>query len=267
MDRDTITWLGQSTFLIRMGGKVILTDPFLTANAFPVAGIGPRRFAPPGIAISNLPPVDMLIISHDHHDHLDPKTLKALPGKEKIEVFVPLGLMTFFAEIGYTKIREFDWFHSASVGDIAVTALPAVHNSGRGLNNKNKNLWCSWSLRAGTINLYFAGDTAYSPTAFTEIGDKHGPFDAALLPIGAYEPREFMIAYHVNPEEAVQMGIDLKARNMAAMHWGTLDLSDEPYGEPPERFKAKALKEGISEERIWILKIGETRAIQHRGPQ
>ena len=256
---NTVTWLGQSAFLIRIDGKTVLTDPFLTERAFPITGVGPKRFVRPGIAIKDLPPIDVLVVSHDHHDHLDPKTLKLLPGKEKITVFAPLGLRTFFEKIGYKNVHELDWFQSESIHGIAVMALPAVHNSGRRLNNKNKTLWCSWSLSNKTVNIYFAGDTAYSPTAFIEIGDKYGPFDVAFLPIGAYEPRDFMIAYHATPEEAVQIGIDLKAKNLVAMHWGTIDLSDEPYWEPPERFRTKALQEGFLEKNAWLMKIGETR--------
>lgn len=257
-DQNTVTWLGHSTFLIRIGGKNILTDPFLTNRAFPLSWAGPMRYTPPGINIEDLPPLDMLIISHDHHDHLDPKTIEALPHKENIAVFAPLGLKVFFEKRGYKIIHELDWHQSVTVGDIAFTSLPAVHNSGRGLNNQNRTLWCSWAIRNSSVNVFFAGDTAYSSGAFKEAGGKHGPFDAALVPIGAYEPRDFMRAYHANPEEAVQIGLDLNAKTLIAMHWGTIDLSDEPYWEPPERFRKKGATSGYSEERIWVMKIGET---------
>lgn len=260
-DRDTVTWLGQSTFLIRIDGKTILTDPFLTDNAFPLSWGGPKRYTPPGIELKNLPPIDIIVISHDHHDHLDPKTIKALPNKENISAFVPVGLKIFFKDIGYKDIHELDWFESVSLDGITITALPSVHNSGRGLNNQNKTLWCSWEIRSASMNLFFAGDTAYSSHAFKEIGDEHGPFDAALLPIGAYEPRDFMQAYHTTPEEAVQIGLDLKATTLIAMHWGTIDLSDEPYWEPPKRFREKARKAGIPDGRTWVMKIGETRVM------
>lgn len=264
-EMDTVTWLGQSTFLIRIDGKTILTDPFLTDNAFPLARVGPKRFVPPGIEIKNLPSIDILLISHDHHDHLDPKTIKALSNKEKMVVFVPLGLKEFFQERGYKTIHELDWFQTVALDGFTLTALPAVHNSGRGLNDKNKTLWCSWALRDRSLNLYFAGDTAYSSRIFKEIGKAYGPFDAALLPIGAYEPRDFMIAYHATPEEAVQIGIDLNAKTLIAMHWGTIDLSDEPYWEPPQRFIAAANKAGIPEQDVWRMKIGETRVLQGNG--
>jgi N-acyl-phosphatidylethanolamine-hydrolysing phospholipase D len=260
-DQNTITWLGQSTFLIRIDGKNILTDPFLTNNAFPLSWGGPERYTPPGMKIRDLPPIDILIISHDHHDHLDPKTIEALPHKENIAVFAPLGLRGFFEERGYERIHELDWHQSATTHDITLTALPAVHNSGRGLNNQNKNLWCSWAVRNTSVNLFFAGDTAYSSNAFKEIGAVHGPFDAALVPIGAYEPRDFMRAYHANPEETVRIGLDLKAKTLIAMHWGTIDLSDEPYWEPPRRFREKAEASGYAEDRAWVMKIGETRVL------
>jgi L-ascorbate metabolism protein UlaG (beta-lactamase superfamily) len=260
-DQNTITWLGQSTFLIRIDGKNVLTDPFLTNNAFPLSWGGPERYSPPGLKIKNLPPIDIVIISHDHHDHLDPKTLAALPRKENIAILVPLGLKDMIEEMGFKTIHELDWHQSVTIGEITLTALPAVHNSGRGLNNQNKNLWCSWAIRNTSINLYFAGDTAYSSSAFKEIGAMHGPFDVALVPIGAYEPRDFMRAYHANPEEAVQIGLDLNAKTLIAMHWGTIDLSDEPHWEPPQRFRAHANANGYPAEQAWVLKIGETRAL------
>ncbi len=261
-DQNTITWLGQSTFLIRIDGRTILTDPFLTNRAFPLSWAGPKRYSPPGLKIASLPPIDFLIISHDHHDHLDPKTIKALPNKENITVFVPIGLKGFFEERGYTTIHELDRQQSVTIGEFTLTALPAVHNSGRGLNNQNKTLWCSWVIRNTSANIFFAGDTAYSSGVFKEIGAMQGPFDVALVPIGAYEPRDFMRAYHANPEEAVQIGLDLNAKTLIAMHWGTIDLSDEPYWEPPRRFREKAGASGYTEDRTWILKIGETRVMR-----
>jgi L-ascorbate metabolism protein UlaG (beta-lactamase superfamily) len=263
-DQNTITWLGQSTFLLRMNGKNILTDPFLTNNAFPFSWGGPERYAPPGIKIVNLPQIDILIISHDHHDHLDPKTIEALPHKESITVLVPLGLREFFEERGYKTIYELDWHQAVTLGEFTLTALPAVHNSGRGLNNQNMTLWCSWAIRNTSANIFFAGDTAYSTGAFQEIGAMHGPFDAAIVPIGAYEPRDFMRAYHANPEEAVQIGLDLNAKTLIAMHWGTIDLSDELYWTPPRRFREKAGASGYAEDRTWVMKIGETRGMQFR---
>ena len=260
-EHNTLTWLGHSTFLLRLDGKTILTDPFLTANAFPLSRGGPRRHAPPGIQITNLPAIDILVLSHDHLDHLDPKTLRALPHKEKIAVFVPLGLKRFVEKCGYAAVHELDWRQSAAVGGLTFTALPAVHNSGRGPNNRNKTLWCSWAIRSAAANLFFAGDTAYSPVAFKEIGAARGPFDAALVPIGAYEPRNLMRAYHANPEEAVRIGLELEARTLVAMHWGTIELSDEPFGNPPRRFRKKAAASGYAEDRIWTMKIGETRVL------
>jgi N-acyl-phosphatidylethanolamine-hydrolysing phospholipase D len=259
--RNTVTWLGHSAFLIRIDGITILTDPFLTQNAFPYTWGGPKRFVPPGIDIDNLPPIDILLISHDHHDHLDPKTIRALPHKERIAVMVPLGLKGFFEKDNYRIIRELDWFERISIDGFTVTALPAIHNSGRGLNSRNATLWCSWSVRNASAGLYFAGDTAYSSQAFKEIGCGYGPFDAALIPIGAYEPRDFMISCHANPEEAVQIGLDVRAKRLIAMHWGTIDLSDEPYWDPPKRFTDAARKAGVSEKDVWVMRIGETRIL------
>lgn len=154
-DEDTLTWLGHSTFLIKIGGKVILTDPFLSDIASPFF-IGPRRFIPPGITHRNLPPIDVIMVSHDHADHLDAKAIEELPRKETIEVIVPLGLKPFFTERGYGRVTELDWNQAASVGDVRFEALPAVHSSGRKAAKLdwNKTLWCSWAISAGGMRIF-----------------------------------------------------------------------------------------------------------------
>ncbi len=257
--RDTLTWLGHAAFLVRTGGKTILTDPYLTPHASPFTFMGPRRFVPPGISIPRLPPVDVLIVSHNHYDHLDARAVEALAGKERMVVLVPLGLGDFFRRRGYRDVRELDWHDRARIGEVTVTALPAIHFSSRGLFDRNKTLWMSAAITSPTQRLYFSGDTAYGPV-FRELGARYGPFDAALVSIGAYLPQEIMKATHTTPEEAVRLGLDLGARRLVAMHWGTVVLTDEPPFEPPERF-AKAAREAGLDGRAWLMKIGETRAL------
>ncbi len=258
---NSITWLGHATFLIRIYGKTILTDPFLTEFASPFWEFGPRRYVQPGISLANLPPIDMVVVSHNHLDHLDAETVESLQGKEKIHVFVPLGLKEFFKDRGYTNIEELDWNESSTYGGIELTALPVVHFSGRGLNDKNKTLWCSWSISSQYKKVFFSGDTSYSPTIFKTIGKENGPYDLAIVSIGAYKTRKFGPASHLAPEEAVKVAMETKSNTALAMHWGTIELSDEPLWEPPIRFKKAAQDNGISSEQTWVMKIGETRRL------
>ena len=257
---NTLTWIGQSTFLIRLEGEMILTDPFFSEYAGPYS-MGPRRFIKPGISAENLPLIDIIVISHNHYDHLDETLIKALPNKRDIHVFAPLGLKSFFTERGYSQIHELDWYENASVNTLQITALPSVHYSGRRLSDKNKTLWCSWGINAPSGRYYFLGDSAYSPTLFKEIGKNFNTFDLALLPIGTYGNKKYGVNNHTTPEEAVSVGIDVNANRVLGIHWGTIEMSDEPPWEPPIRFKAAAQKAGISSEHIWIMKIGETRIL------
>lgn len=258
--RDSVTWLGQSTFIIKLDGVTILTDPYLTTYASSVWGIGPRRFVPPGITIENLPPIDIIILSHNHLDHLDAETVESIKDKDSIQVYVPLGLRSFFIERGYSQVEELDWNEQRISGPLKLTALPTIHHSGRSIGDKNETLWCSWSIQSSSQNLYFIGDSGYSTTTFKAIGEKMGPFDVALLTIGAYKTRQGDPVTHLYPEDAVKVGLDLKAETLVGMHWGTIQLSDEPPFEPPVRFRKAAAKAGYSSENIWVMKIGETRS-------
>lgn len=256
----SITWVGHSTYLLRLENKHFLLDPFFSDIASPLP-IGPERFVPPGIALDKLPPIDGLVISHNHYDHLDAKAIKAFHDKEKIIVLVPLGLKPFFTKRGYGNVRELDWQQSTEIGGITLTALPAVHFSGRGINDRNETLWCSWAIQTPSRSIFFAGDTGYSPVIFKGIGQTFKSFDIAIVPIGAYDPAHVMQPVHTNPEEAIQMANDVNADLIIPSHWGTITLTDEPPWEPIERYRAFALKNGISDGRACIMKIGETRVI------
>ncbi|MCP4755767.1 MAG: hydrolase [Proteobacteria bacterium] len=262
--KNTITWLGQSTFLIRMGGKTILTDPYLTEYASPFSVFGPRRFSSPGISLENLPSIDIIVVSHNHLDHLDEETVESIKNKKDVRVYVPLGIKSFFTERNYTQVEELDWHEQKSVDGLKLTALPTVHHSGRSMGDKDKTLWCSWAIASPSASVYFIGDSGYSPTIFKNIGLKHGPFDAALVTIGTYKTRESGPITHLYPHEAVQVGLEVKAKSIVAMHWGTIELSDEPHFEPPERFIRAAKKAGINEKRAWVMKIGETRELSSK---
>lgn len=260
IEGDSITWLGHATFLIRTSGKKILTDPFLSEFASPVSLAGPRRFVDPGITLESIPSIDIVVVSHNHYDHLDDKTIVSLKNKERIHVVVPLGLKSFFAERGYKKITELDWQVSVAIGNIELTSLPSVHDSARSTSDQNKTLWSSWAIKSPERKILFVGDTGYSEEVYRDIGEKHGSFDYAILPIGAYEPRELMWMSHVTPEEAISIGIDVCATTLVASHWGTVSsLSDEPPFEPPVRFKNAGNSNGFSNQELWIMKVGETR--------
>jgi N-acyl-phosphatidylethanolamine-hydrolysing phospholipase D len=257
---DSLTWLGHASFLIRLDGRTILTDPFLSSHASPVPPFGPERFAPPALAPAQLPPIDIILLSHNHYDHLDLPTIEALPARERIRAIVPLRLGHYFRSRGFGGVRELDWHDEEEVAGITVTGLPAIHRSKRALFDRNETLWGGYAVQGGRRRIYFAGDTGYGPV-FKALGRSVRPFDLALLPIGAYEPRLLMKAVHVNPEEAVQVARELNARRIVAMHWGAIQLADEPPFEPPERFRVAARAAGYGDDDAWVMRIGETRAI------
>jgi L-ascorbate metabolism protein UlaG (beta-lactamase superfamily) len=259
-EHESITWLGHAAFLIRVGGKTLLTDPYLSEYASPLGAMGPQRFVPPGLAVGDLPPIDVLIVSHNHYDHLDLATVESLPGKERIVVLVPLGLGDVFRERGYVDVRELDWHQSVEFDGITVTALPAIHFSRRGYSDINRTLWMGTMIDSGRSRIYFSGDTGYGPV-FARLGAKYGPFDLALVPIGAYLPESIMSPVHTTPEEAVALGLDLRAQVLLAHHWGTVVLSDEPPFEPPGGFLAAGHLRGLADDRLWLLRIGETRPV------
>jgi N-acyl-phosphatidylethanolamine-hydrolysing phospholipase D len=262
IESDSITWLGHASFLIRIANKTILTDPFLSKYASPVSWAGPTRFVESPIPINKLPSIDIVIVSHNHYDHLDDETVSNLKNKDNIHIVVPLGLKPYFIERGYTKVTALDWGQSVSVEGIEMTAEPAVHDSARSMSDHNETLWASWVINGAQKRIFFIGDTGYSDTIFKSLGDKYGSFDYAILPIGAYEPRELMWMSHTTPEEAVSIGIDVRAKTLIASHWGTISsLSDEPIFSPPVRFKKSGNDNGLLDKDLWIMKVGETKPL------
>jgi N-acyl-phosphatidylethanolamine-hydrolysing phospholipase D len=257
---DSVTWLGHASFLIRLDGRTILTDPFLTDHASPLPPLGPRRFAPPALRPGQLPRIDAILLSHNHYDHLDLATIEALSGKAQIQVVVPLRLAGYFTERGYRNVQEIDWYQQTVVHGLRITALPAIHFSKRTLFDRNQTLWTGYVIQSRRRRLYFAGDTAYGPV-FAELAAGLDRFDLALLPIGAYEPWVLMRGSHTTPEQAVQIGQEFRAARLVAMHWGSIVLTDEPPFEPPERFRRAAAAAGYRDDTAWIMRVGETRPI------
>lgn len=251
----TVTWVGHATLLVQLDGVNLLTDPQWSERASPVSFAGPRRMNAPGLRFEDLPPIHLVLISHDHYDHLDEATVLRLAREHRPRFFVPLGLAAWLADRGVENVVERDWWERAELRGVTFVCTPAQHSSGRGLHDQNERLWASWAVLGAARRLYFAGDTGYYP-GLKEIA-RLGPFDLALLPIGGYSRLDGGHPNHLNPEEAVRLFEDLGARLMVPMHWGTFDLNREPADEPPARLRAAALAAGV-ERRIEPLRPGQT---------
>ena len=258
---NSVTWIGHATLLMQLSGFNVLTDPQFSQRASPVQWVGPERVVRPGVSVSDLPEIDYVVISHDHYDSLDVGSIEALFNRkegERTTFIVPLGLKSWFQNLGITRVIELDWWESYTQDNITFTAVPTQHWSKRYLFSGNSTLWAAWVVKTPGFNFYFCGDSGYYAPIFKEVGKKMGPFDLAAIPIGAYEPRWFMKDKHVNPEEAVQVHLDLKAKRSVGIHWGTFILSDEPLDEPPQKLSEALNKFGVSKEIFMLLKHGET---------
>jgi len=273
--QPAVTWIGHASVLAQLGGLTMLTDPVFSERASPFSFAGPRRHQPPGLSLGQLPHVDLVVVSHNHYDHLDADSVDALnrqAGGAPLFV-VPLGLKSWFAERGITNVVELDWWQSHHLagpkGDVEVILVPAQHWSARGLGDRMQTLWGGYAVFASDCHLFFAGDTAYSRDftrvrqRFAERQGEHG-FDIALIPIGAYEPRWFMSNQHVNPQEAVKIHLDLGAKQSIGIHWGTFELTDESLDEPPKALAAARREQRVSEADFGVLAIGETRKLSLR---
>jgi N-acyl-phosphatidylethanolamine-hydrolysing phospholipase D len=246
----SVTFVGHATVAVHDDDDVFLTDPHFGPRA-----LLPGRWTPPGIPIEAVPPDAFAVISHNHYDHLDAGTVDRLP--ETIDWYVPLGLADWFRARGRERVVELDWWQSAKRGRWTITCLPSQHWSRRIWQGTNTTLWCSWLLDNGERRYYFAGDTGYFH-GFREFAERFGPIDVALLPIGAFEPRDFMRYQHLNPEDAVRAFLDLDARWLVPVHWGCFDLAFEPLDLPPKLLeKAVAQEPALNADRVRILAVGE----------
>lgn len=230
-----VTMIGHATALIQAGGQNILTDPVWSGRASPVGFAGPRRVCPPGVAFDDLPPIDTVLLSHNHYDHLDIATLRRLVARDAPRIITPLGNDTIVRHaIPAARVDTGDWWSSFALGrGLEASIVPAQHWSSRGLRDARQALWGGFMLRSPDALVYFAGDTGYGDGAiFHRLRQRYGSPDLALLPIGAYAPRWFMAAQHTNPDEAVQIMLDLDARHALGIHWGVFPLSDEGRDTP-----------------------------------
>ena len=248
-DGIVATWVGQSTVLLRSASATILTDPIFSDRAGPLPWAGPRRAAPPGVDFAAVPKVDVILLSHDHFDHCDLPTLRMLARRDDPLAVAPLAHRPLLAGAGLRRIVELDWWqaHACAPG-LDATLVPALHWCRRRPFGTNRRLWGGFMLRAGRRLVYFAGDSGYDQRLFAGIGGRFGAPDLAILPIGAYEPRWFMRSAHMNPPEAVQAHLDVRARRSIGVHWGTFQLTDEGREEPVRALAEARRLAGLSSE-------------------
>lgn len=255
----SVTFIGHSTFLIRLPHMTLLTDPIFSERCSPVSWAGPKRARPPGRRFHDLPRIDLLLLSHNHYDHMDLPSLRAIKRRDNPGVITPLGNARHLAKAGLHQVTELDWWQETRLGNGArVTATPARHFSARSLWDRGQSLWGGFMLELGRHRLFFAGDSG-DGGHWAEIGQRLGPPDLALIPIGAYEPRPVMAPVHINPAEAVGAHIALGARQSIGMHFGTFQLTDEPPEAPPRDLAAARLAAGLPDEAFVTLRFGETR--------
>ncbi len=280
-----VTWIGHATALVQASGLNVLTDPIFSERAFPVQMAGPKRTQPPGVAMVDLPSIDVVIVSHNHYDHLDRLSMIALNARANGNTMflVPLGNKPWMENLGITNVIELDWWDSVTLyrgaGGMPARAAPGQpgvefhltpvqHWSARGMGDRSQTLWGGWSVFGADFHWYFGGDNGYSRDFVDTFNrfptrrlarDPSKLFDLALIPIGAYEPRWFMKEQHVNPLEAVQTHKDLGAVQSLGIHWGTFNLTDEALDQPPIDLIAARKALGVAEADFFLLKIGETR--------
>jgi L-ascorbate metabolism protein UlaG (beta-lactamase superfamily) len=259
---DYVAWIGHATFLIKLGNTTIITDPLFSKNAGPLI-FGPKRYVDPAINLKELPEVNLFLLTHNHYDHLDYKTIKNFPYK-KAKVLTPLKLGKYFTRNGFSEVQEMDWYDQTEVNDLKITLMPAVHWSKRTLTDTNKTLWGSFLIEYKNKKIFFACDTGYG-NIYKDLGNRYGPIDLTFVNIGAYDFRPMFekSIYHANPEEALNIGQDLKSKKVLGMHWGTVILSLEDPFEPPIRFKNATNKYGYHIDDAILFKIGEIQKLEN----
>ncbi len=249
--------INHATVLIQMNGLNLLTDPQFSKRSSPFSWIGPKRVIQPGIAFEDLPPIDAVVVSHDHYDHLDIPSLKMISDRWSPKIYVGLGNKPLLNENGIDNVIEVDWWQKENFNDIQIQFVPVQHWSARGSGDKRETLWGGFVIH-GKKKVFFAGDTGYGKV-FKMIHEKLGGMDLSLIPIGAYEPREFMKNAHINPSESVKIFQDVRSTNAIGIHFGTFaGLTDEAIDDPPIKLKEALEANSISEERFIVPEFGKT---------
>lgn len=249
-----ITWIGHASFLIQGCGLSILIDPVFSEYCFTLPIPFLRRRVQPPFFLADLPRIDAVLITHSHFDHLDLPTLRSID--PRAQIWIAEGHSEWLSKMLAREVRELPWHGSANLnGKVKITATPAQHFTSRTPFDKDKGHWCGWMLEGGGSKLWHAGDSGYCPS-FLEIGERYGPVDFAMIPIGAYQPRSIMKPMHMNPEEAVQAFLDARCQRAVAMHWGTFTLTDEPMQEPPLRLRAELARRQMHADSFVAGQIG-----------
>ena len=261
----SVTWIGHATVLLRIAGKNILVDPIFSERASPVSFAGPKRIVPLPIDVPQLPPIDVVLITHNHYDHLDESSVRRLASMPQgsPRFLVPLGLKVWFADLGIERVEEMDWWQNTREGDATITFVPVQHWSRRTLTDRDRTLWGGWAIDGDGLRVVHLGDTGYSRD-LRDIGTRLGPFDLALIPIGAYAPRWFMEAKHLDASDAIQARADLRARRAIGIHWGTFPMADDPPDEPPRALAIERERAGLAPDAFDVMSIGETRRLPWR---
>jgi L-ascorbate metabolism protein UlaG (beta-lactamase superfamily) len=256
--RAAITFIGHSTFLIRTSAGACITDPVFTTHAGPFGRLGPRRVRAPGVPLASLPPIDGMLVTHKHYDHLQPSSQRSIAARGAPWTVTSLGLAGFLSRQGLPDVRELDWWQATDVSGFGrVTAVPAQHFSARTPWDRDRTLWSGFVIESGGLVIYFAGDTGYTP-ALAEIGRRFPRIDLALIPIGAYEPRWFMEPVHVDPAGAMRIHVEIAPRRSFGMHFGTFQLTDEPIDDPIEELAIARAAWGVCEDAFHVIDFGET---------
>lgn len=252
-------WIGHSTVLVQVAGLNILTDPFLSERASPFAFAGPRRVRPPALHAESLPPIDVILLSHNHYDHMDLPGLRQLSRHHRPRIVTPLGNGAYVRRaVNGCAIDELNWSESVAVGDLRITVTPALHWSKRGFTDSNRALWGAFAVETRAGLIYFAGDTGFGEGAtFKAIRQHFGAPRLSLLPIGAYAPRWFMKPQHMDPEEALAAHELLESSTSLAIHHSTVQLTNEPIGEPLEKLAAALQDRNIGRDRFLAPEVGQ----------
>ena len=256
-EQDAVWWLGHAAIMLRLDGRYGLIDPALSARASPLRFYGPKRKTPAPVAVNQLPSLDWVLISHNHYDHLDRPTIKAILRRfPAVQFIVPLGLEPWFRRAGARNVIQLDWWQHKERHGITFHSVPARHWSMRTLHDRNRSLWCGWTITSATLNFWFSGDSGYGEDLL-EIAQRLGPFNLAALPVGAYAPRWFMRAQHMDPQQAVSLHQAIGAPLTIPIHWGVFELADEALDDPPQELMHALAAAGQSNILFRPWRIGE----------
>lgn len=259
-DGIRVTFVNHSTFLIQVDGLNILTDPIWSKRTSPFSWAGPKRMREPGIKFEDLPRIHVVLLSHNHYDHLDLTTMRMLQAAHHPKIVTPLGVKAFLDNEQIKGATDLDWWDEAPLSEsVHVQAVPAQHFSGRGSLDRDATLWCGYLIETSFGKIYFAGDTGYNESTFKEVGDRAGDIKVSIIPIGAYKPSWFMSPIHTNPDEALKIHLDVRSQLSIGSHFGTFPLADDAQDDPVNDLMIALEKHHLTSDNFVLLKEGEPR--------